>query len=328
MRKFTLFLFLVGFAFRLWSQELTFPLIQNSVRFAVIGDSGDGNSKQYELARWMVEYEKKFPFEFVIMLGDNIYGGDEAPDFEKKFAQPYKVLLDNGVSFYASLGNHDHPNQCFYKLFNMKERRYYEYTKGSVRFFVLDSNYMSQEQLEWLEKELRNSASPWKICYFHHPLYSSGATHGSATDLRLLLEPLFVKYHVDVVFSGHEHFYERIKPQKGIYYFISGAASKLRRNNLTKTALTDEGFDKDLSFMLVEIAGDDLYFQVISRTGKTVDSGVIHRTTSKTGEVTSSLESRWMKNWVPSTPIQVILSSKQAIELGKVLLTPTKATFG
>src|SRR4029077_20935428 len=184
---------------------------------------------------------------------------------------------------------HDHPNQCFYKLFNMKGQRYYAYTKGDVRFFALDSNYMAQEQLEWLEKELRNSASPWKICYFHHPLYSSGAAHGSDTDLRLVLEPLLVKYNVNVVFSGHEHFYERIKAQKGIYYFISGAASKMRRNNITKTELTDAGFDLDLSFMLVEVAGDEMYFQVISRTGKTVDSGIIHRRVSKAGELTSSV---------------------------------------
>lgn len=294
MQKLTISLFLAGFALRLWAQELTFPVEQNSVCFAVIGDSGDGNAKQYELARWMVEYRKKFPFSFVTMLGDNIYGADKAGDFENKFELPYKALLDDGVSFYATLGNHDHPNQCFYKLFNMKGQRYYAFTKSNVRFFVLDSNYMSQEQLEWLEKELRNSALPWKICYFHHPLYSSGEAHGSDTDLRLLLEPLFVKYNVDVVFAGHEHFYERIKPQKGIYYFISGAASKLRRNNINRTKLMDAGFDQDLSFMLVEVAGDGLYFQVISRTGKTVDSGVIHRRVSKPGEVTGIVETPHM----------------------------------
>jgi 3',5'-cyclic AMP phosphodiesterase CpdA len=81
---------------------------------------------------------------------------------------------------------------------------------------------MDPEQLKWLEKELQNSGSAWKICYFHHPLYSSGAAHGSSTDLRALLEPLFVKYGVNVVFAGHEHFYERIKAQKGVYYFTSG----------------------------------------------------------------------------------------------------------
>src|SRR5207248_706502 len=104
-----------------------------------------------------------------------------------------------------------------------------------------------------------------------------GKTHGPSTDLRILLEPLFVKYHVDVVFAGHEHFYERIKPQKGIYYFIEGSSGQLRRDNLNKTSLTDKGFDADNTFMLVEFDGNQMNFRAISRAGDTVDSGVIVR---------------------------------------------------
>jgi hypothetical protein len=142
---------------------------------------------------------------------------------------------------------------------------------------------MTPQQLSWLEKELQNSGSEWKICYFHHPLYSSGAFHGSSTELRLLLEPLFVKYGVEVVFAGHEHVYERVKPQNGIYYFTEGASGELRKGNLRKTDLTAAGYDQDRSFMLVEIAGDELYFQTISRVGLTVDSGVIRRAAKITG---------------------------------------------
>jgi predicted MPP superfamily phosphohydrolase len=291
MRQFIFFwLFLISFPFRFSGQELVLPLKQDSVRFAVIGDSGSGSAKQYELASLMAEWRKKFPFDFVIMLGDNIYGGEKPRDFQKKFEEPYKALLDQGINFYASLGNHDNPNQRFYKPFNMKEQRYYAFTRANVRFFVLDSNYMNPTQLDWLEKELRGSTSAWKISYFHHPLYSSGEAHGPDNDLRLILEPLFLKYGVNVVFAGHEHFYERINPQKGIYYFISGAASKLRRHNIARTDLTATGFDLDLSFMLVEIAGDEFHFQTIARLGKTVDSGTIHRTLNKTGDVTGELE--------------------------------------
>ena len=80
--------------------------------------------------------------------------------------------------------------------------------------------------------------------FFHHPLYSSGASHGSDTALRDQLEPLFIKYGVDAVFAGHEHFYERIKPQKGIYYFVSGGAAKLRKGDIQRTNLTEKGFDR------------------------------------------------------------------------------------
>ncbi len=82
---------------------------------------------------------------------------------------------------------------------------------------------------------------------------------------------------MNVVFSGHDHTYERLTPQKGIHYFVSGAAGQLRKGNLRPTDQTAAYFDQDRSFMLVEIAGDDMFFQAISRTGKTVDSGVIHR---------------------------------------------------
>ena len=262
------------------AQELLLPLKEKSVRFAVIGDSGTGKKGQYEVAQRMVECRQKFPFEFVIMLGDNIYGTDSSSAYTKKFELPYKPLLDGAVKFYAALGNHDNPDQRFYKLFNM-QNRYYTYTKGDVRLFALDSNYMDPAQLKWLEKELQNSGSAWKICYFHHPLYSSGGAHGSATDLRGLLEPLFVKYGVNVVLAGHEHFYERVKPQKGIYYFTSGAAGQLRRGDIRKTEMTAKGFDQDLSFMLVEVSGDELHFQVISRTGGAVDAGMIQRTIPK-----------------------------------------------
>jgi 3',5'-cyclic AMP phosphodiesterase CpdA len=179
------------------------------------------------------------------------------------------------VPFYASLGNHDDPTQRYYKPFNMNGERFYSFTKGDARFFALDSNYMDQAQLKWLEDQLAKSNDRWKIAYFHHPLYSSGGQHGSDTDLRKRIEPLFIKYGVDIVLAGHEHFYERIKPQNGIAYFIVGGAATLRRGDIRKTALTALGFDADFTFMLAELGKDAMQFQVLSRTGKTIDSGTV-----------------------------------------------------
>ncbi len=248
------------------------------VRFAAIGDMGTGRTRQFELSATLEAQRRTFPFDFVITLGDNIYGGNDARDYRTKFEQPYRALLDAGVLFYASLGNHDSPNQRMYKPFNMNGRQYYTYSKGPVQFFVLDSNYMSPQQLAWLEGELRDSVAAWKIGYFHHPLYSSSAYHGSSVELRRVLEPLFLAHGVQVVFAGHEHVYERVKPQKGITYFVEGASGQLRKGNLkSRTTLTAAGFDTDLSFILVEIADDVLTFRVVSRTGATVDSGVIPR---------------------------------------------------
>jgi hypothetical protein len=255
-----------------------FPLKPNSVRFAIIGDSGTGDSFQNEVAQQMVSARAKFPFDFVVLLGDNIYGGHTPQDFATKFELPYKALLDAGVKFYATLGNHDDPIECLYKPFNMDGKHYYAYSKGNVRFIVLDSNYMDPAQLDWLQKELRDTSSAWNIVYFHHPLYSDGKFHGPDTDLRARIEPFFEQYGVNVVLSGHEHIYERIQPQHGIYYFILGNAGELRFHNLKKGAPSmAAGFDEDRCFMMVEVAGDELYFQTITRTGTMVDSGVLAR---------------------------------------------------
>jgi 3',5'-cyclic AMP phosphodiesterase CpdA len=162
----------------------------------------------------------------------------------------------------------------------MSGERYYTFqpgTRSGVRFFALDSNYMDDKQLTWLDQQLAASGSDWKICFFHHPPYSSGEAHGSDTTLRDQVEPVFVKYGVNVVFTGHEHFYERIKPQKGIAYFIAGSSAKLREGNIAASALEAKGFDAGYTFMLVEIVGDDLFFQTLTETGKTIDSGSVHR---------------------------------------------------
>lgn len=267
---------LACYAVAVTAQDLKLPLIQDSVRFIVIGDSGTGDSQQIEVAKQMAAYRAKFPFTFGILLGDNLYGSERPQDYARKFEQPYQALLDAKVEFHASLGNHDDPNQKFYKPFNLGGERYRTFKKGNARFFVLDSNYLDPEQLKWLEKELAASGSDWKIPYFHHPLYTT-ATRGPVLEARAALEPLFEKYGVDVVFTGHEHVYERLHPQKGIVYFVAGGSAKLRSGDLRKSPITAVGFDRDRTFMLVEIAGDQMYFQTITRTGTTVDSGVIRR---------------------------------------------------
>lgn len=255
---------------------LTLPNKESGVRFLVIGDTGTGTEKQQELAQVMLRVRQMFPFEFALMLGDNMYGSEKAADYKKKFEDIYRPLLDQKVKFYASLGNHDESNQRFYEFFNMDGQEYYRFSKGNVSFYSLNSNYMDKKQVEWLNNKMAADTATWKVAFFHHPPYSSGAAHGSDTKLRQIIEPIFIKYGVNVVFAGHEHFYERIKPQKGIYYFISGSGGKLRKGDVKEgSSLTAKAFDKDMSFMLVEVDDNQMHFQVVSRTGETVDSGLL-----------------------------------------------------
>ena len=255
----------------------TLPARADSLKFAVLGDNGTGEKPQYDLGQQMAAVRRSFPFDMVLMLGDNMYGRQDPQDFVTKFERPYAALLQAGVLFYATLGNHDNQNNRFYKAFNMGGERYFTFVKKNVRFIVLDSNQLDPKQRAWFEEALRQSDDQWRICFFHHPIYSDGGRHGSDVALRVVLEPLLIKYGVDVVFSGHDHMYERLKPQKGITYFVSGSGGELRRGDVHPSGLTAAYYDQDQSFMLVEVAGDEMFFEVVARSGAKVDSGVIRR---------------------------------------------------
>jgi hypothetical protein len=271
---------------------LTLPNEARSIKFAVIGDSGRGWKPQHEVAAQMEAYRQRFDFTFVLMAGDNIYEGPATPeDYRLKFEEPYKALLDAGVRFYASLGNHDDPQQVHYKPFHMDGNRYYTFTPPvdpitrwdtRVRFFVLDSTNLDGAQMEWFEREATQSRAEWKIALLHHPLYTSGRYSLSARGHRFALESSFVNSGIDVVFSGHEHIYQRSEPQKGVLYFISGGAGSLRQGDHSRSRSIAKGYDEDFHFMLVEIADEGFYFQAINRQGVTIDAGSLRAVTADT----------------------------------------------
>lgn len=256
---------------------LAVPNQPDSLKFAVLGDNGSGDAGQYGLAEQMAAVHRAFPFSFVVMVGDNFYGSQSPSSMVKKFDQPYRPLLEAGVTFHAALGNHDERHVVDYPPLNMAGERYYTYVRQGVRFVVLDTNILDREQLRWFEATLQEARELWKIVYFHHPIYGNAARHGAAVDLRVLLEPLLIRYGVHIVFSGHDHIYERLTPQRGIHYFVTGSGGKLRTGDLTITSTTAAGFDREQVFLIAEVQGDQLFFQAISRSGATVDSGVIVR---------------------------------------------------
>jgi hypothetical protein len=260
--------------------SVTAPASDEPIRFIVFGDSGKGDTAQYELARMMAAYHWNQFYDTALMLGDNIYPDGNPEDLQSKFERPYGGLLKRGVSFHAVLGNHDvkkgREAQINYRNFNMGGRAYYKFAKGDglVEFFALDSNRFDFQQRLWLEESLQASQAKWKIAFYHHPLYSSADRHGSDFDLRAQLEPLLVKHGVDAAFSGHDHIYERTKPQQGVQYFTSGAGSKTRRGDLERnTPFFAAGNDEVSSFMSVEITPERFSFKAIDMTGRVIDSG-------------------------------------------------------
>lgn len=254
------------------------PNSDASLKIVVIGDAGTGDRPQYEVAERMLELRAKWRYDNVLMVGDNLYGSERPSDYVRKFERPYAALLKDGVMFRAALGDQDEREQRFYKQFNMDGKLYYSWKarEQDARFFFLESNYPDATQLAWIDTELRHATERWKIVLFHHPPYSSGGRRAAA--LRNAWEPLFVKHNVSVVFNGHEHVYERIRPQNAILYFIVGSSGNLARGSIRQgSTLTDAGFDRDQAFLAVEIDDDVMHYQAIARTGQAVDSGTFRR---------------------------------------------------
>ena len=262
------------------------PAQPGTFRFAALGDTGTGGEGQWEVARRMVELHAAQPFDTVLLLGDNLYPDGDPSGFQEKFERPYAELLRRGVRFRAVLGNHDvkfgRSAQMNYAPFSMGGRAYYSFMEagGLVEFFALDSNAMDREQSAWLEGALASSKATWKVAFLHHPPYSSGLKHGSSTALRSVVEPLFVRHGVAAVFSGHDHVYERVRPQRGVQYFVSGAGGQLRRGGLDRRSpLFEAGDDQVNSFIYAEVTPDRLRFRAVGADGRTLDEGALAHVT-------------------------------------------------
>jgi 3',5'-cyclic AMP phosphodiesterase CpdA len=253
---------------------LPMPDVRGGTVFALMGDSGSGDMPQQQVADAMLAYfnaARRFPF--VLMLGDNLYHDD----YTNEFLVPYKGLLDRGVKFYAAIGNHDRDLQIHFKPFNMGDKDHYSFDQGNARFVALNSNHPNDaEQIKWLDTVFNDAGDKWRICFFHHPLYSSGQHSSEGRDvIRPAFERALVRNRVNVVFSGHEHLYERTRPMQGIVYIVSGGGGrslyKVRPSDFTEVGISEH------HFMVAEVAGDRLFFEAINHQQQVLDCGVINR---------------------------------------------------
>jgi hypothetical protein len=194
------------------------------LRFAVIGDFGEGTEAQRMLAGRMCRWRRRHPFKLVVTTGDNIYPDGSQGNFESKFFGPYSCLLNRGVTWRASLGNHDYETdrgraELDTPAFGLRSRNYV-FGRRRVRFVVADLN---QLDVAWLRKATR--ARPeirWTIVVFHHPVYSPGRQHGSTRGFAPALPRLFRRRGVDLVLNGHDHIYSVSRPLGGIRYVVTG----------------------------------------------------------------------------------------------------------
>jgi len=253
------------------------PTTPPILRFMAIADTGTGAEGQYAVAEAMTQYHKQNPFNLAILAGDNIYNNGEIDKINAVFERPYQSLLQQGVKFYACLGNHDIRTangdpQVKYPGFNM-QGRYYTFRRDDLQFFALDTNHNAdwKNQLIWLEKELSQSTAPWKVVFGHHQIYSSGI-YGLNQPFIKTLTPLFHKYGVQLYINGHEHSYERTRSINGTTYLICGAGAGTRP--VGRSEWTEYSASR-LSFATFDVYEDRMFVSAIGTDKRVFDRGVI-----------------------------------------------------
>jgi 3',5'-cyclic AMP phosphodiesterase CpdA len=195
------------------------------VRLAVLGDAGTRESMQHRVAAQVAAADRVGrPFDALLITGDLVYEEGDADLAEESVVHPYAATF-TVPEIIASLGNHDVESDEGDEIMQALGRPGAVYTQdvGPVRVITLDSNHVSAAQTEWLKRVLDQPrpANTWVFVLMHHPAYSSGE-HGAEPDVRRAWIPVFAREDVDVVLSGHDHNYERTKPQNGVTYIVSG----------------------------------------------------------------------------------------------------------
>jgi hypothetical protein len=251
--------------------SLAVPSRAETIRFAVIGDFGNGSMAAGSVAKMV----KTWAPDFILTTGDNNYGG--ARDYGRVVGRYYREFINpyggvtNANRFFPCLGNHDWEHGKFPAYTNYfslpGNERYYDFTNGPVHFFALDSESIAknpqeaQTQKSWLQDRLTNSRSPWNVVFFHHPPYSSGRYHGSTKKMRWP----FAEWGAHVVLSGHEHNYERVHTN-GVVYFVNGlgGAFTYAFGNNPPLTCTRNRYDASRGAMRVVATETNMTFQFYS----------------------------------------------------------------
>lgn len=239
--------------------------------FLAIGDWGTGTETQYKLGARMCDLRQQVPFDLLITAGDNIYETGSRSDFKAKFYDPFDCLLDKGVQFRATLGNHDVVTnngrpELNEPRFGMRGRNYVLREEG-VRFVMVDSNQLRRR---WLRRALRpEDGDRWTIVAFHHPVYSSSSHHPSTDEYRFFMPPMFEKWGVDLVITGHTHVYAVTKPLHKIRYVTTGGGSA-SLHDCTPRWYTERCEERN-QFLSIMAGKDEISVAAIAPSGVAID---------------------------------------------------------
>ncbi len=269
------------------TQTLT-PLPDITIHFAVIGDYGEGNQAEEDVANLI----KSWKPDFIITTGDNNYPVGAEDTLDDRVGQYYHEYIYNyhgrfgqgseTMRFFPTLGNHDWMSdraQPYFDYFTLPGNgRYYDFTWGPVHFFALDTDTnepdhvgKSSIQAEWLRQGLAAANEPWKIVYSHFPTYSSGP-HGS-TDY---MNWPFQEWGASAVLAGHDHDYERLVVD-GFPYFVDGLGGGPIYDFKDVLLGSECRYNEDYGAMLVEASSAQITFQFYNRQDAQIDSYTLQK---------------------------------------------------
>src|SRR5215204_7653307 len=251
----------------------------SSFNFAVVGDSGSGGKGQLTVAKLL----GRLGPDLILHTGDVVYPAGEERHYDLRFFAPYEDIIKE-VPVFPVLGNHDvrtGNGAAFFENFHPplgspgSTKRYYSFDWGDTHFVALDSELYHgdrgsnpEEQRDFLERDLATTRKRWKVAFLHRSPYGS-SRHGGDEKVREDLEPLFVKHGVDLVFSGHDHVYERTVPIRGVTYVVSGGGGRrlypAGNGELTASSVSAH------HAVLVRISGSRLLLETLEVGGKVVD---------------------------------------------------------
>ena len=281
------------FLFQLCYLSLLGAPVASGVVIGVVGDFGSGTSNELAVANLI----KSWNPDFIMTLGDNNYPYGQAATIDGNVGQfyhdyiyPYLGTYGAGASsnrFFPTVGNHDccfptptptgyDPYLAYFTL--PGNERYYNYRYGPVEIFCLNSNPNDPDgwtydsaQGAWLQSHLATSTSTWRLVYFHHPPYSSGALHGTSTGQGYYMRWPFKEWGATVVFSGHDHIYERML-RDGMTYIVDGIGGDRIDPFGTFDPYSQVRYNAAYGAVRIDATETNILFQCINTNGVVVDT--------------------------------------------------------
>lgn len=262
--------------------------------FAVMSDTQDNPEVTGKLAELAWGQRPSF----LLHPGDLVEVGPDPENWSHQFFPSMNPLIRH-VPFFPVLGNHERNSHFYYDYVSLpKPEYYYTFRFGNAQFFMIDSNRNldpDSEQYKWLEKQLSESDATWKVACHHHPPYSSDendygnlwkTNRGTRGDLNARqLVPLYEKYHVDIVWNGHIHSYERTWPIRKnqavndggpIYMITGGGGGRLETAGPIRPFFMNT-VRHGYHYAMVRINGNCLEFQAYDLDNRLFDQMVVEK---------------------------------------------------